>query len=86
MRVFQRPKIVEKKEPFGDLEADLILGKNYQQAILTINDRASEILKMKKVALKQATFVTRAITEILQDWKPYLHTITADNGKEFARH
>ncbi len=20
----------------------------------------------------------------LEDWKPYLHTITADNGKEFA--
>ena len=82
----QRPKIVEKKERFGDLEVDLILGKNHHQAILTVNDRASGMLKMKKVASKQASVVTQAITEILEDWKPYLHTITADNGKEFAGH
>ena len=82
----QRPKIVEKKERFGDLEVDLILGKNHNQAILTINDRASGMLKMKKVTSKQAVVVTQAITELLQDWKPYLHTITADNGKEFAGH
>jgi IS30 family transposase len=82
----QRNKIVEKRSRFGDLEVDLIIGKNHNQAILTVNDRASGMLKMKKVASKEATVVTKAINEILEDWKPYLRSITADNGKEFAGH
>ena len=45
----KRPLIVEKRERFGDLEVDLIIGKNHNQAILTINDRASGMLKMKKI-------------------------------------
>ena len=81
-----RPEIVNKRERFGDLEVDLIIGEHHQQAILTINDRASGMLKMKKVASKQAPVVTQAINELLEDWTPYLHTITADNGKEFAGH
>ena len=82
----KRPVIVEKRERFGDLEVDLIIGKNHNQAILTINDRASGMLKMKKTPSKQASVVTEAITTLLEDWKPYLKTITADNGKEFAGH
>ena len=82
----KRDKIVENRSRFGDLEVDLIIGKHHNQAILTVNDRASGMLKMKKVATKQADIVTMAINEILEDWKPYLFTITADNGKEFAGH
>ncbi|MEI6865916.1 IS30 family transposase [Flavicella sp.] len=41
---------------------------------------------MKKVVSKEAAFITTAINDLLEDWIPYLHTITADNGKEFAGH
>ena len=82
----QRPNIVKDRERFGDLEVDLVLGKNHKQAILTINDRASGMLKMTKVASKESAVVTKAIVELLDDWKPFLKTITADNGKEFAGH
>lgn len=82
----KRPKIVENRSRFGDLEVDLIIGKNHKQAILTINDRASGMLKMRKVNSKKAEIVSQAIIDELQDWIPYLHTITADNGKEFAHH
>lgn len=34
----QRPAIVEKRERFGDLEIDTIIGKNHKGAIVTIND------------------------------------------------
>lgn len=37
----ERPPIVEKKERFGDLEIDTIIGKNHKGAILTINDKAT---------------------------------------------
>ena len=82
----KRPSIVEKRERFGDLEVDLIIGKNHKQAIVTMNDRASGMLKMRKVNSKKAIEVTSAINEMLEDWLPYLHTITSDNGKEFAGH
>lgn len=82
----QRPKIVEKRSRFGDLEVDLIIGKNHKQAILTINDRASGMLKMKNIESKEAKVVANAINELLEDWLPYIHTMTSDNGKEFAGH
>jgi transposase, IS30 family len=82
----QRPKEVELKERIGDLEIDTIIGQNHQGAIVTINDRATGMLKMKKLDGKNAEELAKAVIEILQEWKPFLHTITADNGKEFAEH
>lgn len=82
----QRPAIVDLKERFGNLEVDTIIGKNHKGAIVTINDRASGMLKMKKVASKHASHVKDAIVEGLNEWKPFLKTLTSDNGKEFAGH
>ncbi len=82
----ERPLEVEKKERFGDLEIDTIIGQNHKGAIVTINDRATGIFKMKKVDSKDAQSVRNATIEMLQDWKPYIFTITSDNGKEFALH
>jgi len=82
----KRPQIVESRKRFGDLEVDLIIGKNHEQAMLTINDRASGMLKIRKVASKEAKVVSKAIVEELSEWIPYIKTITADNGKEFADH
>lgn len=86
MSIEQRPAIVEEKERFGDLEIDTIIGKNHKGAIVTINDRATGVLRMKKVDSKHALPVKQAALELLEEWKPLLHTITADNGKEFALH
>jgi transposase, IS30 family len=82
----KRPKIVEERSRFGDLEVDLIIGKHHNQAILTLNDRATGMLKMRKLESKKAEVVSKAIVEELEDWMPYIYTITADNGKEFAAH
>lgn len=83
----QRPEIVTQKKRFGDLEVDTIIGKNHQGAIVTLNDRATGMLKMKKVETREANVVEKAIVNLIEDWKPFgLHTMTADNGKEFANH
>ena len=84
--IAQRPESVENRTHFGDLEVDLIIGADHKSAILTINDRASGVLKMKKIHSKEASEVTEAINDLLEEWKPYIRTITADNGKEFAGH
>jgi len=82
----QRPDIVEKKERIGDFEIDLIIGKGHKQAILTLNDRATGILVMGKVPSKEAVEIEKKTLELLEEWKPMIHTITSDNGKEFANH
>ena len=82
----QRPEIVQKKERFGDLEIDLVIGKGHKEALLTINDRATGMLFMDKVESKEARVIEEKTIELLQDWKPWIKTITSDNGKEFANH
>jgi IS30 family transposase len=41
---------------------------------------------MKKIESKDAEIVKNATIELLENWKPFLKTITSDNGKEFAKH
>lgn len=81
-----RPQIVDLKQRFGDLEIDTIIGKNHKGAIVTINDRTTGVLRMKKIASKESELVKQATISLLENWKPYLFTITSDNGKEFAMH
>jgi transposase, IS30 family len=84
--ISERPQVVEIKERIGDLEIDTIIGKNHQGAIVTINDRASGMLKMKKLESKNAEQLAIETIKLLSEWQPILHTITSDNGKEFAAH
>jgi transposase, IS30 family len=84
--ISSRPTIVAAKERLGDLEIDLVIGKNHQGALLTINDRATGVLWMDKVNSKEASVVAAKTIELLQDWQPLIQTITSDNGKEFANH
>jgi IS30 family transposase len=81
-----RPIEVAEKQRFGDLEIDLVIGKDHKGALLTINDRATGMLQMKKIASKDAEIVKNTTIELLKNWKPFLQTITSDNGKEFAKH
>lgn len=82
----QRPAIVEERKRFGDFEIDTIIGKNHKGAIVTINDRATGLLKMKKLESKNADILADKTIKILSPYKELLHTITSDNGKEFAAH
>lgn len=81
-----RPSIVDDKERFGDLEIDLVVGKDHKGALLTINDRATGLLFMKFVKSKHALQIENATISLLENWKPLIQTITSDNGKEFGNH
>ena len=81
-----RPKEAEERKVFGHLEVDTIIGKNHQGAIITLNDRASGMLWMRKVETKDSEIVIRKLGEMLDEIRPFIKSITADNGKEFAGH
>jgi IS30 family transposase len=86
VNISERPKEVEDRKSFGDLEIDLVIGKDHKGALLTINDRSTGMLFMKKIESKDSEVVRQATIDLLKEHQPYLRTITSDNGKEFAKH
>jgi len=82
----KRPKIVDQKIRFGDWEADTIIGHNHKSCALTLVDRKTKITLIENVKNKKATTIKEAIVKQLTPLKNFCHTITFDNGKEFAMH
>ena len=82
----ERPKIVEKKSRIGDWEIDTVIGKNHKGGLVTIVDRKSKLTLIAQVDRKQSILVKEATLMLLNPLKSISHTITADNGKEFASH
>ena len=82
----ERPAIVESRRRIGDWEADTIIGKNHRQAIVSIVERKSGFTLIQKVERKTAQAVSQAMTHLLKPYKNKVHTMTSDNGREFARH
>ena len=81
-----REEIVDTKSRIGDWEADTIIGKGHKGAIVSVVERRSKIALFKKVEHNNKDLVTKAIIELLKPYKDKVHTITFDNGKEFAGH
>ncbi len=81
-----RPEIVDKKSRIGDWEIDTIIGKNHKQAVLSIVERVSKFTLLKKLNIKTSDTAKIALTEALEKYKNHVHTITSDNGTEFAGH
>lgn len=83
----ERPEIVNAKIRAGDWEIDTVIGRQKEkEAIVSMVDRASKLTKLSKVSNKQANEVSQALIARLGECKDQVHTITADNGKEFAYH
>ena len=82
----ERPAVVEAKERIGDWEADTIIGKQHKQALVSLIERKSRFSLIYKVERKTSDQVTEAISQLLLPIKQYVHTVTSDNGKEFAGH
>lgn len=84
--IHERPAEADGKR-FGDLEMDTIVGPNNQQAIVTLVDRNTNMLFMKKLKYgKDAKNLALTVIEMLKPIKKKLKTITTDNGKEFSAH
>ena len=84
--IHDRDVCVETKSRFGDLEIDTIIGKNHKQAILTIVDRKTKYLWIQKLIFKRCENVSKATNKILASVSNHIHSITADNGSEFANY
>jgi IS30 family transposase len=82
----ERPVIVDTRQRLGDWEVDTIIGKGHRHAIVSLTERKARLALLRKVERKTAQAVADAVIELLKTLPVRIHTITADNGKEFADH
>ena len=80
----ERPAIVEEKVRICDWEADTIVGKGHSGAIVSLVDRAAKYTFVGRVDEKTKDAVGPITIRLLGSGKVPIHTITADNGREFA--
>nr|AUN37111.1 mobile element protein [uncultured bacterium] len=82
----ERPDVVAEKSRIGDWEADTIIGKNHQQAIVSLVERRSKLTCLVKVERNTQEAVKQAILKALLPMADRVHTLISDNGREFAGH
>jgi IS30 family transposase len=82
----KRPKIVADKGRFGDWEADTIVGARHKGGILSLVERKSKLVRLRKLDTKAAAEMKNRCIELLAPLANQVHTITVDNGKEFCEH
>jgi IS30 family transposase len=82
----QRPKIVEDKKRIGDWEADTIIGPHHRGAVVSLVERKSQFALLGQVPHKTADAVQKQMVRQLRPYRRRVHTITTDNGREFADH
>jgi len=83
----QRPEIINNKERFGDFEIDLIVGKDNKGAMVTLVERQTAMVMIRKLENgKNAERLADTVIDMLLPYKDVVKSITSDNGAEFARH
>jgi len=82
----ERPEIIEERSRTGDWEADTVIGKPGGPVLLTLAERRTRYSIIAKAPEKSAQAVTDALLTALQPHADLVHTLTYDNGKEFAYH
>jgi transposase, IS30 family len=70
----------------GDWEADTIVGRKGEAALITLAERKSRFCLVGKVENRTALQATKAIKKTLTPLHDRVHTVTYDNGMEFAQH
>ena len=84
--ISERPAEVDGKR-FGDFEMDTIVGRGNHGAIVTLIERSTNMLFMRKLKKgKNAKELARTVIHLLSPFKEHVKSITTDNGTEFAYH
>ncbi len=82
--IHARPTEIDARSRIGDIEGDTVIGRHHKGAVLTLLERKSLYVWLKPLARRTALATAAACIEALTQFKP--HSITFDNGKEFAEH
>ena len=83
--IHDRPKEADGIR-FGDWEMDTIVD-SYGHAIVTLTERSTNFILMERLKCgRKAVPTAKVVARLLFPYREFVHTITTDNGCEFAAH
>ena len=82
----QRPQVVDERSRFGDIEVDTVIGRQGGKVLVTLVERKSKLSLIGLSINKTAKAVKDVIISLLSSISSSIHTLTYDNGPEFAEH
>lgn len=82
----ERPPVVEQRSRLGDWEIDSMHASRGKAVVVTMTERRSRVHLLAHSPDGTADNVRQAIVGRLGHLYRGVHTLTADNGKEFAQH
>ena len=84
--ISERPSVVDEKSRLGDWDGDTVISHGSHCALMTLVDRHSKYVIIRKVGRKTSENLNTAIIKSLKNEGLPVRTITFDNGSEFAGH
>ena len=85
-RIDKRNEIINNRERLGDFEGDTIVLGGRKQRLLTLVDRKSGYLIIRKLIPNNHLGLSDLVVKEVLKFKRKIKTITFDNGSEFAQH
>jgi IS30 family transposase len=83
----ERPELINNRSEVGHYEGDLVFQQgNQSQNILSIVERKSRMIILKKNESKHSEVVMEALKNVCEKSKYPIKSITFDNGSEFSHH
>lgn len=82
----ERPKVVDERSRFGDIEVDTVIGRQGGKVLVTLVERKSKLTFIGLSINKKAESVKNVIIGLLSSLSSCIKTLTYDNGPEFAKH
>lgn len=82
----ERPAEADLKQQPGHFEIDTVFGKDQKSFLLTLADKATKQIIIRRLPNKRAETVVEAFRDIMANTFCHFKTLTADNGSEFSMH
>jgi transposase, IS30 family len=79
----ERPTEVETRKIIGHWEGDTVIGRDRHHCIVTLVERKSGLVIIKKITARTSEQVTAVVIEAIRENPGMFKTITFDNGSEF---
>lgn len=81
--ISQRPQSVQGRRRVGHWEGDTVMGADQRHCVLTLVERKTGYLVMKKLEARTKEQAARALSQAAFELGGRMRTVTLDNGTEF---
>ena len=81
--ISERPEAVQRRRRIGHWEGDTVMGADLRHCVLTLVERKTGYLVMKKLSARTKEQAAAALSQAVFELARLVRTITLDNGTEF---